>query len=117
MIEQEDMSSTWASFLFFISEIILSYHEAALIGQVLTLPARVIKKVGFEAVCFMPAAVIDARFETYDAVDPKLVIAWVVPIHNSEVEYIERFGWDKFEDLMAEENDLNLFSLQRKELV
>ena len=104
------------SLLLYICDLILRDHGAILRGQVIRLPANVADKLGFDCVyCAIPVFMED-EFATFDGPQPSKVFVWVIPISNSEADYIDANGWSQFEDLL-EEKGPDLFSLERQAIV
>lgn len=109
-------SEILVSLLLFICELILKNHEAILRGQVIRLPEDAAERVGIYAVyCAIPVF-LDDDFSTFIGSQPPTVIAWVIPIHQSEADYVDTNGWSKFEDLL-EKKDPDLFLLERKPII
>lgn len=109
-------SSTIVSYLLFVSDVAINCHRALLRGQVIRLPKEAMETLGFEAVyCAMPVFLAD-NFATFDGTNPPTVIVWVLPIHRTEADYIDRYSWDRFEHVL-EGHDPDLFSLQRKPII
>jgi Suppressor of fused protein (SUFU) len=110
------ISALVTSFILSLCEAILSRGKAVLRGEVIPLSSEMAKRIGFDAVyCAIPVF-FDDEFSTYDASSPSTVMVWVVPIYQSEVDYIEANGWESFEDLL-EEMDPDLCSLDRDPMI
>lgn len=115
-VSGNDLSEMLVSLLLFICELILGNHKAVLRGQVIRLPTEAAEKLGFGAVyCAIPVMLGD-DFATFKGSQPPTVIVWVVPITESEADYIDANGWSKFEDLLEERNP-DLFSLGRDSII
>lgn len=107
------ISSMIVSFLMSLCESVLRRGKAVLRGEVIPLPIELADRIGFNAVyCTIPVFFED-DFCTYDGSTPPTVMVWVLPIYQSEVEYIAANGWESFEDLL-EEKDPDLCSLERE---
>lgn len=110
------LSEMLVSLLLFIGELILRNHVALLRGQVIRLPRDAAERLGFDALyCAIPVF-LDDDFATFNGSQPPTVIAWVIPIYKSEADYVDAYGWSKFED-MLEEKDPDLFSLERESII
>lgn len=110
------ISDMIVSFLMSLCEAILGRGKAVLRGEVIPLSTELAKRIGFEAVyCTIPVF-FDDQFYSYDEISPSTVIVWVVPIYQSESDYIKKNGWERFED-MLEEKDPDLCSLRREPVV
>ena len=110
------LSNLIVSFLLLLGESILKNHKALLRGEVIFLSNEVARKVGFDAVyCSIPVF-IDDDFATYHESDPATVIVWMIPIYESEADFIAGNGWDRFEDLL-EEKDPDFYSLDREPVI
>ncbi|GAB6264445.1 suppressor of fused domain protein [Photobacterium sp. R1] len=108
--------SLMVSFLMSLCEAILGRGKAVLRGEVIPLSSELAERIGFEFVyCTIPVFFED-DFYSYDETSPSTVMVWVLPIHSSEAEYIEKNGWESFEDLL-EEKDPDLCSLEREAIV
>jgi hypothetical protein len=111
-----NVSNMIVSFLLSVCEAILNRKKAVLRGEVIPLHNSLSKRFGFDAVyCTIPV-LFDDQFCTYDASAPPTVIVWIFPIYQAEADYIERNGWESFEDLLEEKNP-DLFSLKRGSLI
>jgi len=110
------ISSMIISLLMSLCEAILGRGKAALRGEVIPLSKELAQRIGFESVyCTIPAF-FDDKFCTYNESSPSTVIVWVLPIYQSEVDYIEKNGWESFEGLL-EERDTDLCSLGREPVI
>jgi hypothetical protein len=110
------LSDMIVSLLLFICELILRNHDAVLRGQVIRLPVDATERLGFDAVyCAIPVF-MDDEFSTFDESQPPTVIVWIIPIYKSEADYVDAYGWSKFEGLL-EEKDPDLFSLGREPII
>ncbi|BES71435.1 hypothetical protein RE428_24530 [Marinobacter nanhaiticus D15-8W] len=100
------------SCLMSVCEAIIARGKAALRGEVLPLTDELADRLGFDAVyCTMPVF-FDDEFCTYEESSPSTVMVWILPIFESEANYIDANGWESFEDLL-EEKDPHLCSLKR----
>jgi hypothetical protein len=106
------ISTMIVSFLFSLCESIVNRGKAVLRGEIIPLSIDVAKRIGFEAVyCAIPVF-FDDDFAEYDESTPPTIVVWVLPIYQSEADYIRAHGWEKFEGLL-EERDPDLCSLER----
>ncbi len=55
-------------------------------------------------------------FRTCNIDDSSIIFAWLVPITHDEVHYIQKFGWDSFEDKL-EQCDQDLIDINRVSIV
>jgi len=110
------ISNLIVSFLMSLCESILGRGKAVLRGEVIPLSNELAERIGFEFVyCTIPVF-FDDDFCSYDVTSPSTVMVWVLPIHRSEAEYIDKKGWESFEDLL-EKKDPDLCSLERDPIV
>lgn len=110
------ISSMIVSFLMSLCEAIISRGKAVLRGEVIPLSTGLAQRIGFEFVyCTIPVFFED-DFCSYDETSPSTVFVWVLPIYRSEANYIEKYGWQSFEDLL-EAKDPDLCSLKREAIV
>lgn len=110
------ISTMVVSFLFSLCEAISNRGKAVLRGEVIPLSSEIAKRIGFEAVyCAIPVF-FDDGFATYGESSPSTVIVWALPIYQREVDYIEKNGWEAFEDLL-EEKDPDLCALDRTPII
>ncbi len=115
-VYSEIISGMVVSFLISLSEAILGRGKAVLRGEVIPLSAELEERIGFNAAyCTIPVF-FDDGFCTYDGSSPSTVMVWVIPIYQSEAEYIEANGWESFEDLL-EKKDPDLCSLKRDPVI
>ena len=104
------------SFLFSLCEAIINRHKTVLRGEVIPLSSDMAKRIGFDAVyCAIPVFFND-DFATYDESSPSTVVVWIIPIHRSEVDFIEKNGWERFEDLLQAKGP-DLFALNRAPII
>lgn len=104
------------SFLLFLCELIIDRGKAVLRGEVIPLSKGISQKMGFDAVyCTIPVF-FDDEFCTYNESLPSTVMVWILPIYQSEANYIEAHGWESFEDLL-EDQDPDLCSLERNSVI
>jgi hypothetical protein len=102
--------------LFSLCEAITNRGKAVLRGEVIPLSSEIAKRIGFEAVyCAIPVF-FDDGFATYGESSPSTVIVWALPIYQREVDYIEKNGWEAFENLL-EEKDPDLCALDRTPII
>ncbi len=110
------ISSMVVSFMLSLCEAIIGRGKAVLRGEVIPLSKEIVKRIGFDAVyCAIPVF-FDDEFCTYDKSSPSTVMVWMLPIYQSEADYIASHGWESFEDLL-EEKDPDLCSLERSPVI
>ena len=110
------ISSMVVSFMLSLCEAIIGRGKAVLRGEVIPLSKEISKRIGFDAVyCTIPVF-FDDEFCTYDESSPSTVMVWMLPIYQSEADYIAAHGWEGFEDLL-EEKDPDLCSLERSPVI
>lgn len=110
------ISKMIVSFMFSLCEAIIGRGKAILRGEVIPLSKGVVKRIGFDAVYCTNPVFFDDEFCAYDESSPSTVMILMVPIYQSEVDYICVHGWESFEDLL-EEKDPDLCSLNRNPLI
>lgn len=111
-----DVPGLIVSFMMSLCEAILDRKKAVFRGEVIPLSTELAERIGFSAVyCAIPV-LFDDDFCTYDKSSPSTVMVWVVPIYESEVDFINTHGWKPFEDLL-EEKDPDLCCLKRNSVV
>lgn len=104
------------SCLLFLCDLMLKDHSALLRGQVIRLPKEAADKLGFYAVyCAIPVF-LDDGFATFYGSEPPMVMVWIMPIHKTEADFIADNGWDRFEDVL-EQQDQDLFFVGRNPVI
>lgn len=115
-IYTSELSDLIISFLMSLCESILNNRKAPLRGDVIQLHSDLANRVGFEGVyCTIPSIWSDDFF-SYMESTPATIIVWVIPVHKSEINYINSNGWDDFEDLLSA-SDVELLSLDRLPII
>lgn len=105
-----------ASLLLAVGEDLLVEKRALLRGQVLRLASPVIDSSKMQALyCTSPVYFPD-EFHEYKGSSPVTSIVWTVPIAKKEAEFITQKGWNRFEDLLVEQNP-DLLNLKREGVI
>jgi hypothetical protein len=104
-----------ASFMMDVCDHILLDHKAPLRGEVIGLHYPVIpcSPLNFIYVT-IPTTIFDKPLDIYYEInsDIPIVLALLIPIYKEEAQFIQHYGWNKFEDIM-ETVELDIFDLDR----
>lgn len=110
------ISNMIVSLMLSLCEAIVGRGKAVLRGEVVPLSKEIAQRIGFDAVyCTIPVF-FDDEFGACDESSPSTIMVWVLPIYQSEADYIATHGWESFED-MLEEKDPDLCSLERSPVI
>lgn len=102
------------SFLKDISNLILSDHQAILRGEFIKLAYPIIPLSPLNYVYVtIPSSIFDEALDIYGDSEPAIVLVLLIPIHEAEAQFIQKYGWNRFEDIM-EVADWDMFDLDRK---
>lgn len=105
-----------ASFLSTFAEYLISINRALLRGDYIGPEAPIVLGTLLNSVYSAIPVIYKDSISVFDHTSPPTVIAWVIPIHEKEANYIRANGWSKFEDLLEEE-DPELWDLTRSPIV
>jgi hypothetical protein len=109
-------SNSIASFLSTFAETIHDDNRALLRGDVIGPSSPIIFGTVLNAAYIAVPMVYDHDFAVYSESDPPTVFAWVVPIHETEADFVRRQGWKNFETVL-EDQDPDLWDLHRNSVV
>ncbi|NOU86249.1 hypothetical protein GC102_10745 [Paenibacillus sp. LMG 31460] len=123
-IRQELIFNAYASFgdnnipgiLQQIGQLALKNKRAYLRGDVIGPNGKIFDNSDLEALYITSPVYFTDEFFTFD-IDNKTAIiqAWVIPITSQEADFIKKYGWDKFEDMLVDINpdliDFNRLSI------
>ncbi len=102
------------SFLEDVSNLILSEHQAILRGEFIKLANPIIPLSPLNYVYVtIPSSIFDETLDIYKDSEPATILALLIPIREAEAQFIQKYGWNKFEDIM-EVADWDMFDLDRK---
>lgn len=102
--------------LFDVADEILSQEDSITIGQLFDFEEPLSGKTKMEAFVFYEPGYFDDGLFVYEDVDPAVIVAWAIPIHRKEMEFIEKNGPEAFDELLAE-HDPDLMDLSRASIV
>lgn len=111
---KEQNNITLDDLLIHISNKMLINHKAILRGQVIPIPSTI--SLGSFSSLYVSIPVFhDDDFASLKDVEPNIVFAWLFPIYENEAEFIQREGWNRFEDFLQENDIDNFWDLTRNE--
>jgi hypothetical protein len=90
--------------------------EGVLRGQVLPLSSPLADGSTVQAFYATIPVYHDEGLATWQGTEPPTVVAWMVPIHSAEANFVVEHGWDAFEEL-TETRDPDLLDLSRPSIV
>jgi hypothetical protein len=105
-----------ASFLSTFAESIASSNKALLRGDIIGPTGPVIFGTLLNSVYSAIPVVFEESFAVFDETNPPTVFVWVIPIHETEVNFVRSKGWKKFE-AMLESKEPDLWNLTRDPIV
>lgn len=113
---KEQNSPTLNDLLIYVSNKMLGNHKAILRGQVIHLPDNV--SLGdFSSLYVSTPVFFEDDFASLKDVEPNIVFAWLFPIYENEADFINREGWNKFEDFLQENEIDNFWDLNRNKFM
>ncbi|HAE0521388.1 TPA_asm: hypothetical protein G2720_26700 [Salmonella enterica subsp. enterica serovar Enteritidis str. P125109] len=120
-LNQSDTEEDVLELLWQLTNHALSSGEAFDLGEYYALPKNVFSNYEFSAVYVTAPFYFDESFGVYEGnreiEEPKQVLpVWFVPIFSSEEKYIEKFGVEKFNNLLFNTKE-ELLDLNRKPLI
>lgn len=104
------------SFLLSFGEFVAKGHRALLQGDVVGPSSPVIPNVKANSVYATPPSIFNDEFAILKDGEVPILFVLLVPILASEVEYVKREGWEKFEEIL-EAPDQDIYDLKRDALV
>lgn len=105
---------TW--FLFKFSDRVLELHIAPEFRSVIDFKGPIFLGSVFSGVYVTVPSFFEADMIVYEEMDPHVVLCMLMPIYQSEMEYIQQVGGDAFEDFICE-GDCDFWDLERPPLV
>jgi len=100
-----------------LAAISISRTKAFVRGQVFRARGTMFPDGSMEAMYFSSPALFPSCFSSCDAGFPERVaICWAIPISRPEADFVQRHGWDKFEE-MLDLHDPDLLDFQRRGIV
>lgn len=100
--------------LHYIAHKMLINHKAILRGQVIPIPNNILRN-SFESVYVSIPVFFEEEFASLKGTDPDVIFAWVFPLFRNEADFIQKEGWNKFEDYLQENEIDNFWDLKREE--
>ncbi|MBD8497389.1 suppressor of fused domain protein [Paenibacillus arenosi] len=95
----------------------LQAHSPYLRGQVIGPRGIVFKGSSLEALYVSSPAYYPEEFHVYESGEElPIVQVWMIPITANEADYVLRYGWSQFEDILVEE-DPDLIDFSRVSIV
>ena len=104
-----------ASFLITFCKSVLSRGRALLRGEVVGPHQTIIAGVAADSVYSTVPVMFDPRLATFSGSEPPTVFVWLIPIMSSEAKFVKLNGWNKFED-MLENNQPDFWDMDRRTL-
>jgi hypothetical protein len=98
-----------------VGEEILHKHEPLRTGAVLGPRGQLFPGAGMTALYVTRPVYFPDDFATFPDVDGDIVISWLVPITTAEAAYVADHGWERFEQLL-EQQDPDLTDVKRRSL-
>ena len=112
-LEEDDETSSLPGIIQDIGMALLKTNRAILKGEVIgPKPGTVIKGTSFTAFYVTSPAYWSDDFAGFESDEHSAVMVWLVPITNAEASFIKTYGWNRFEDTLAE-SDLNMRDMNR----
>lgn len=105
-----------ADLLISISEKILSSHLPLLRGDTLRLSNPIIHRNCMTGLYATNPVVFNESITVYSGSVPSTVFVWLIPIHSTEIQFVQSHGWSRFEDKLEERNP-ELLDLNRSTIV
>lgn len=105
-----------ASFLSTFADHLVAKDKGLLRGDVFGPSSSIILGTLLNSVYAAIPVVFDESICVYKETTPPTVLVWIIPIHEEEANFIRTAGWNKFEELMEEE-DPDLWDLGRTSLI
>lgn len=99
-----------------VGKSLLHRHQPLLSGEVIGPKGNLFEKTDMQALYVTSPVYFPDSFNYYEGKDKTIVIAWLIPITKAEAQFVNREGWDTFEDLL-EEKDPDLVDYDRESLV
>lgn len=93
-----------ASILLQVGEMLIGTERALLRGDVIGPAGALVPGSELTALYVTMPMYFPEEFATYSDDDGAVVIAWLVPITDSEADYVSSHGWDAFEDKLVEQD-------------
>lgn len=104
-----------ARLLFEVGTLALDSHEAFLRGDTISPRSRLSDGTALTEVYVTLPVYFPDSFATVRRASGDVVIAWLVPVTEDEAAFVERRGWDAFEDLLVRQ-DPDLVDFERSEV-
>ncbi len=100
-----------------VADMVLNSGKLLFRGDLIGPAGPIFEDSDLEALYVTAPAYFDDDFQMVHLEPNKdTIIVWLVPITKKEAEYVEKYGWEKFEDLL-EEYDPDLTDFYRKSIV
>ncbi|MBW8761509.1 MAG: suppressor of fused domain protein [Microbacterium sp.] len=93
-----------ASILLQVGKMVIGMERALLRGDVIGPAGALVPGTDLTALYVTMPTYFPDEFATYSDDDGAVVIAWLVPITDSEADYVSSHGWDAFEDKLVEQD-------------
>ncbi|WP_322614413.1 suppressor of fused domain protein [Pseudomonas sp. BIC9C] len=105
-----------ASFMLSFCDYVLAKDQALLRGDVIGPSAPLITGVAVNSLYASIPVLFDEGFSTYKESSPHTVMVWLVPLLETEAQFVKSNGWSQFEDVL-EHMDPDLWELNRAPIV
>ncbi|WP_343643670.1 suppressor of fused domain protein [Chryseobacterium sp.] len=101
--------------LLYVADKMLRTHRAILRGQVIDIPDNIFDNKEFTSVYVSVPVFFEDDFASFKVSTPATIFAWIFPLYENESNFINKNGWNKFEDEL-EVSDCDFWDLNRKPL-
>lgn len=93
-----------ASILLQVGEMAIGMERALLRGDVIGPAGSLVPGSDLTALYVTMPSYFPSEFATFSGDHGEIVIVWLVPISDSEADYVATHGWDAFEDRLVEQD-------------
>lgn len=93
-----------ASLLLQVGASVIGTEQALLRGDVIGPAGPLVPGSELTALYATMPSYFPTEFATFSGDHGKIVIAWLVPIADSEADFVSTYGWEAFEDRLVEQN-------------
>lgn len=94
---------------------ILASHKAILRGEIINSKKPILQGKEFQGFYSAPPVFFEEEFAIYKLSSPFTILVWLIPLYAEEIAFVEAEGWDKFENLLEDE-DCDFWDLERKKM-
>lgn len=102
--------------LFDFIDFATTQDESITLGMLFDFETPISSKSSMEAFVFYEPGYFDDEIFVFKEMNPPVIMAWAIPIYRKELQFIEEFGPNAFDELLAE-HDPDLLDLSRESIV